>query len=504
MQGMPRDARLSNLQLLLAYLLLAVAVVCALPTEGWPGVLDVQWPDVDIQPIDGVPMVVAMEGQALDVPLALVDEISELVGPFDEPVDVALRHPDGRVETRTLRRGSFGVTSALESIGVPAPRATARTVLRLRLYVDVAWRGLVALTFLLLAPRHPTAVAWAVVSLCMVFLNLWGPVHRVWLEGTYNVAVLATAVAVLTYPDGRLTRMERAGVVAVAVVLVGRALTDADGMLVATGLMASLLVWATINAIRSVGLERQRYKWLGLALGFIVGVMALDAATIRWGSASLQLASFVLGPIGGTLAFVSLVIPIVRFRMWDLPLFVGQGVVLALIAVLLVISDFVIGTVASAVLGPTLGDDLLGSGVGYVIALLIALSVHPVLTRLVERLAFPQLEVARSALAEGRRALHLALTEDEALRAAVAGPSRAFDVEAVLGEGTHEAGAWVPHGSSEALVVPVGGATLLVPAPHGSRHLTSAERSLLDDWATEVELALERTRSAAGRQRPTP
>ncbi|MCA9572966.1 MAG: hypothetical protein KC656_34250, partial [Myxococcales bacterium] len=189
---MPRDARLGPLQLALAYLVLGVAIVCALPTQGWPGILDVQWPDIDVQPTEDGLVVLAIEGRAVDEPLTLVHDLDDLVGPFDEPVEIALRRADGSVAFRTVRRGSFGVTSALESMGAVAPRQTAAMVLRLRAYADVVWRSLVALTFLLLAPRHPTAVAWGVVSLAMVALNLWGPVERLHVSGTYAVAVLGT------------------------------------------------------------------------------------------------------------------------------------------------------------------------------------------------------------------------------------------------------------------------------------------------------------------------
>lgn len=502
---MPRDARLGTLQLVLAYLVLAASIAGALPSGAWRGTLEVQWPDIDVEQSGDRRMVLRIEGHDLDTPLELVEPLDDLVGPFDEPVAISLRHADGQVEVRSVRRGSYGVTSALESMGASRARATAAMLLRLRAWVDVAWRVLLALSFLLLAPRHPTAVAWAVVSLSMVALNFWGPVERLALSVTYATAVLGTAIAVLTYPDGRLSRAETVGVAAVFLALGVRQVTGWDGMLFATAVVAVLLVWAATNAARASGVDRQRYKWLGLALGFVVAVMLLDAATLAWGTASLQLLSFVWDPIGGTLAFMCVLLPIIRFRMWDLPLFVGQGLVLALTGLLLVVTDFVVGTVASALVGPAVGDDLVGGGVGYVIALVIAVSVHPALQRLVERLAFPRLEIARTAFSEGRRALHLTRTEDAALRAAVDAPSRAFDVEAVMGDDrTFEAGAWVPHGASEALVVPIADRVLLVPAPHGSRHLTSNERSLLDDWAGEVAIALERTRHGVGRPAPTP
>jgi signal transduction histidine kinase len=343
-----------------------------------------------------------------------------------------------------------------------------------------------------------------------------------WLPGI----VLPVALLLLLVPDGRLlSRRWRAALVAV---VGGTALAsfglsgsptfelaseapidnplafDTTVAHVAIAVGAASLVAGVIASFvcfvlryrRSLGDERQQLRWVGLSLGFAVGLGALGILT--WGVFSY---AFVLYAVAQLALPLGTAIAILKYRLYEVDLVVNRA---------LVYGAMTLGVFASYVVGVGLIGKRLSEGSDLVLSLavtgLVAVCFQPAregVQRFVNRLMYGERDDPYAALARLGRRLETSLEADAVLPTVVETIGQTLRLRYVAITRTSSSTPGDGHGVVTAAygtpdTAPFGVPLLrngvhvgeLLLAPRAGERLREADRRLLADLAPQVAAAV--------------
>lgn len=498
-------------------LLFLCAVLGVARHRSFPQPLQHIEPPVGIEVDDaGVEMLVWDEGP-VDRPLRVLSVDRPLQGPFGETVTITVEDADGVRSSREVVRAPYGYRQLVEEHGLPWKLAGLAFAISFysQIGVSLAAAALIAAV----APRHPVALGFAIAWASAGFLNdvVWEPWKLVPTQGLVILLVFGACVALLGFPDGRYGRRRVAAIGAMTLGLAAVVLTSDNWMPAVIVVLAVLIVDLAWQGRQGSPLHRQRLRWVLVGGGLRVAHLVVAEVLFWIGPPAAHAAVMLAAPLFMVIILGSVLVAVVRYRTWDLPLAASEAAVLGIVGAILVGVDFAVGTLSASVLAPVLGDDLLSGGAGYTIALFVATIAYPGARRRMRALLFPHVIRAKSMLHEAKRELDLEWRTPEVLEVARAALGRALRVDVAIerptaagirglspDEANHLAhGEWVDVRGDEVddLVIPLDGEVILrVPPPDRSRAHTSDERALIREWVEEVQVALERARRVAASQ----
>jgi signal transduction histidine kinase len=246
---------------------------------------------------------------------------------------------------------------------------------------------------------------------------------------------------------------------------------------------------------RSLGDERQQLRWVGLSLGFAVGLGALGILT--WGVLSFAFVLYAVSqlalPLGTTIA-------ILKYRLYEIDLVVNRA---------LVYGAMTLGVFASYVVGVGLIGNALSQGSDLVLSLavtgVVAVFFQPAregVQRFVNRLMYGERDDPYAALARLGRRLETSLEADAVLPTVVETIGQTLRLRYVAitrspgaqgdGLGVVTAAYGTPDTSPLAVPLLHNGVRVgeLLLAPRAGERLRDADRRLLADLAPQVAAAV--------------
>jgi signal transduction histidine kinase len=347
----------------------------------------------------------------------------------------------------------------------------------------------------------------ATLALTPAFALLLFPSGRLQSRGTRVVACLASVPTVClplflmtgtTIPPGFSTLYERhPNPMALA-----RPLGDPGLMVALLGLSGLVSIGLLLLRFRTaVGLERQQYIWVVLAMGFIVLAFVADFAARASNTGAFVVTGPALG-IAFTLLPITMGVAILRYHLWDIDILISRTLVyLCLSASVVAIYVFIVGWLGTTFqTGSNLFFSLLATGV-------VAVLFQPLrerIQRMVNLRIYGERDEPYTAISRLSRRLEDALAVESVL------PAIASTIREALKLPYAAVALQLQHGGAQSLVAsgvptahplrlplmyqqePVGELLLAPRAPGES--FSPADRRLLDDLARQAGVAVHAVR----------